>query len=791
MTESIAVCAVSADQSLIDDLADALSRLSATPPPSPANDAHEHTLAQLSQSVAAYWARPDAPARPTWRLCVFPTLEAALAGLPALAAECSVEWLLLDADLSPSAARQTLDALSAALHASARPPRLTPASWLLYLPEQPRHGLDGHLRGNLQVRRRGLPRAARRADLLRLLMDHLEHAHGNRLLARALGAAGVSRVARTVTAWMRSRWGEAWDVHYYTGSMVAALIDGFQRELGAQAATRCLDGCHEHALAAAALAGWQCYGRAYVLVVTSGMVDEFRGTLANLARAGAPGLIICAESPTGAWFAFQGARNSEEDNFAVLSARGLAHAFVDRPAALDAQLAGLFAELDARPQPAWLFATQAVLEARADGEPPCAPPKLAAAPRQEGCGDSVLAAVLEVINHADAPLLWQCGAFGPQARAQVARLAQRTGAALVDSLTRPGSVCAYEHGQPQPAYLGTLAMYGFSRRVHALINPEDDATPAPWLFCLASRLDQAATPFSEGRLLRQQRIVQVTHCAKHLAPFADLALAMPVETFLDAVEAHLAVAPQVLARRQAWLARVQQVDEFTPADYIATRPMTANYFFASLNALLHRLIRQRGWRYLGVYDVGRGGLSAVRNLPRTGPGFSGWYGRALMGDALMALPYLAGVSTEPVLAFIGDGARAMAPAVEMRLLQALARNPHGRDIAVCVFYLNNGVLSLIQTYLDKRLARDGRQQLSLPPQAPPPAAEHGACRLRYVRLDDFNPAVLEAALCAGGQVTVFDAPMIHNSDGDGLSLLSETAWTRRLPPAGPAPREPS
>lgn len=605
MIEPIAVCVVSADQSLIDDLADAMNRLSAhSPPPAFSDDVHEHTLAQLSRWVAAYWARPDAPARPAWRLCVFPSLEAALARLPALAAECAVEWLLLDADLSPTAARQTLDALSAAMQTPNRVLRLTPASWVLYLPEHPRHGVEGYLRGNLQVRQRGLPRAARCADLLRLLMDHLEHAHGNRLLARGLGApAGVSRVAQTVAAWMRSRWGEAWDVHYYTGSMVAALIDGFQREL-TNAPTRCLDGCNEHALAAAALAGWQLYGRAYVIVVTSGMVDEFRGTLANLARAGAPGLIVCAESPTDSWFAFQGARSRDEDNFAVLSARGLAHAFVDRPAALDAQLAGLFAELDVRPQPAWLFATQAVLEARADGTAPTPAPPLPACARDDGRQDSVLDAVLEVINHADAPLLWQCGAFSPQARAQAQRLAQRAGIALADSLTRPGSVSAYHDGQPQPAYLGTLAMYGFSRRVHALLNPDDGATPAPWLFCLASRLDQAATPFSEGRLLRQQRIVQVSHCAKHLAPFADLALAMPVEAFLAAVEARLDVAPDLLVRRQGWLAQVRQLDEFPPADRIATRPMSANYFFASLSDLLHRLIRQHHWRYLGVLALG-------------------------------------------------------------------------------------------------------------------------------------------------------------------------------------------
>src|SRR5690606_40824617 len=112
-----------------------------------------------------------------------------------------------------------------------------------------------------------------------------------------------------------------------------------------------------------------------------------------------------------------------------------------------------------------------------------------------------------------------------------------------------------------------------------------------------------------------------------------------------------------------------------PVDYLDTLPMSASYFTMHMGKLVHRLIQEENYRYTGVYDVGRGGLSALRNIPRTDPGFSGWYGRALMGDALSALPYIARTSRHNVLAFIGDGARALVPDIHHRLAEALARNP--------------------------------------------------------------------------------------------------------------------
>jgi len=47
--------------------------------------------------------------------------------------------------------------------------------------------------------------------------------------------------------------------------------------------------------------------------------------------------------------------------------------------------------------------------------------------------------------------------------------------------------------------------------------------------------------------------------------------------------------------------------------------MSPNYFFGRLNRLVEVIVSE-DYSYTGVYDVGRG-ISAIRNLSRTGPGF--------------------------------------------------------------------------------------------------------------------------------------------------------------------------
>ena len=188
-------------------------------------------------------------------------------------------------------------------------------------------------------------------------------------------------------------------------------------------------------------------------------------------------------------------------------------------------------------------------------------------------------------------------------------------------------------------YLGTLGMYGYSARVYDYLHSDGRLRPRDdqCVFFVKSRIAEVATPFSPRTLDRMLRVVQVTRQREHLAPFADHHVPADSLDFLREVRRRLDVRPEVRAARRAALAETaDSTSDMLHA--LPLMPMSPNYFFRRLGAVLDQLITTHGYTYTGVYDVGRGGLSAVRNLPRTGPGFSGWYGRALMGDALQAIP---------------------------------------------------------------------------------------------------------------------------------------------------------
>lgn len=719
------------------------------------------------------------------QLLHFPTLEAARAELARPGTGTGAELFIVDMSQQPVAEEDPFETLFSACQHDDGGQRLSPHSAVLYCSAQALPGWMEQAGGNRHLRVPLQDRAASRADLLRIAVDHLEHTRFNRLLARTVNPEQPPvSIASEVTRFMRARWRDDWDFHSYTGSMVACLIQSMQQTT-ADSGIRCLHGCNEHSLAVSALAGWQLYGRAYVIAVTSGMIDEFRGTLANLKRAGAPGLIICADSPDTTWFAFQGTLDADHDGRRVIAARGLRHVFIQRVDEIAAKLTQAFAMLAEHSEPVFVLASQAALESRPRQPlnlalPAPASPSLAAPSETQR---AALDEAMRLINQAPLHMLWQCGRLSDSQRQRIYAIADAAGIALADTITHPGSVGPYHQGQAVPNYLGPLSLYGFSRRIyqflhqdHELLGPEQQC-----LFFIKSKVDQAATPFSEGKLKRQTRVVQLNHERRHLSPFTDLALEMPLDRFLDHVQAHLAVAPEVLALRRAKLQRIQALPETVPVDRIVTLPMTANYFFLQLGDLLRELIERHDYRYTGIYDVGRCGISALRNVPRTGPGFSGWYGRALMGDGLMALPYVAASSADNVLAFVGDGARALVPDIETRLAASLARNPHMPGRNVTLFYLSNGLLSMIQTYLDKRYACNGARQVTVAGRAsqPTPMEPGGPLAVNRHRLTQFDAQWLRDALTTPNSLNIIDVTLAHNSDGDGLSLISETAWNRR------------
>lgn len=662
------------------------------------------------------------------------------------------------------------------------PARPSPCSAMLLCEEQVLGRWMCRLGGNRLVRVPHSNPWQRRADILRLILDHLEHAHFSRMLARASQKAdGQVTLAQKIHHLMTERWGDQWDFHFYTGSMVAGFIDSM-KSLLQETDSHCLTGNNEHSLAVSALAGWQLYGRAYVIAMTSGMIDEARGTLANLKRAAAPGIIVCADSPETIWYPFQGTLDADSDGHAVIAARGLWHGFMRTPDDMPACLANAFQALDERPAPTFVLATQHVLESQATIlEPVVQRPSSKAATlscvQRERLDQAVAA-----INHDNARMLWHCGRLTPDERSQILPLAEKAGIALVDSIIHPGSVPAFSDGKSVANYLGTLSMYGFNRAVYEFLEAQStNEEGAPWLFFLKGKVEQSSTPYSEGKLKRNFRIGQVNCNEAHLSPFTLLGLDVRLADFLNYLEPRLQVDDSVLRQRRARIEQLRKLPAAQPSDLIETMPMTPNYFFHQLGRLVIDLIESRGYRYTGVYDVGRCGLSAMRNVARTDPGFSGWYGRALMGDGLMSLPYIALKNERNVLAFIGDGARAMVPNVEQHLVSSSIRGIAGRGGNVTVFYLSNGVLSMIQTYLDKRYTLNGCSQVNVPltewKEAPVEHAEDDVTVHRRV-IRQFCPELLGEALMAPRRINFFDVWLGHNSEGDGLSLISEGSWSR-------------
>ncbi|HUE92334.1 decarboxylase [Pseudomonas sp.] len=804
MKATLGICLVTRDQPLIEDVSFVIEQLQAglQPParvadwplvigdceemhralgPRPCNEAVLETLMVQAQRYLQ-GCTANAAALPDLWMMAFGSLKEAQAQLRLQGSQLSSELFILD--LGEQLQAGDCDPFDE-LIATVPNPRLSPHSALLYCSLSALPGWMNTTGGNRHLRVVGQDRAARRADLLRIVLDHLEHAYFNRLLARSIGGPLLPvSLACEVTRFMRSRWQERWDFHFYTGSMVAGLIQSMQQSL-VGTSVRCLSGCNEHSLAVSAMAGWQLFGRAYVITVTSGMIDEFRGTLANLKRIGAPGLIICADSPESVWYAFQGTHDGDNDGRRVIEAKGLRQVFIRKVEEIGSCLEQAFAMLAERAEPVFILASQGVLESRPKVPLDVRLPEPSAIPATALSNSQIeaLDQALELINQQPLHLLWQCGKLSVEQRRRVHALAERGAIALADSITQPGSVGPYHEGRPVPNYLGPLSLYGFSRRIYQFVhtNHELNGPQSHCVFFLKGKVDQAATPFSEGKLKRQLRVVQVNHEPRHLSPFTDLALDVPLDVFLEHIERGLQVEPHVLALRRAKLASLSATSESVAADHIETLPMTSNYFFRRLGNLVRELIEQQDYRYIGVYDVGRCGISALRNVPRTDPGFSGWYGRALMGDGLMALPYIAMTGTGNVLAFVGDGARALVPDIEARLAQELANDPGASKRNVTLFYLTNGLLSMIQTYLDKRYAHNGAQQVAVTSAAPLAATLErvGPISLHRERLETFDEARLRSALTRPGQLNIFDVLLAHNSEGDGLSLVSETAWNRQ------------
>jgi thiamine pyrophosphate-dependent acetolactate synthase large subunit-like protein len=612
-----------------------------------------------------------------------------------------------------------------------------------------------------------------RTEQLVAVMDFVERTVDRPRHHRASTRSSTSALGDALVRFLDARAGTAWTLLYYTGSSISPLIEHAEA-LARERGVLVLRGANEHSLAAGALANHLLYGTPFLMVVGIAMMDELRGTLANLWAAGARGFIVCPEAEEGSWFTFQGTISPDEDMRAALAARRVPCVYLDRVATLDERLDEAFRSYEEGRGPVVLLATHEVLDEKSLPPKDAPPPP----PRIVFTGNDHLERAVAIVNSDPARLLWQASRLSDEEAHLCEAIAERAGIALCDTLGHPGPT--RRDGRPIPNYLGTLGLYGFRQRVHAFLHEGGRLRPRQdqCVFFLKSKIGQRALNFTPCRR-EGLRMVQVTHRADHVAPDAELALVMDAKEFLRAVHARLDVDPPVLRSRAAALEAALAAPEVTDlASVMPSLPMAPSAFFRGLGELVSTMIEEDGYTYTGVYDVGRCSVSALRSVARTTRGFSGWYGRALMGDAPAALPILAARAPGNVVAFIGDGARAMIADPVPALLDNATAQPERFDKNVTVFYFSNGTYSGIRAHRERLASRwGGRQMRALDLLPPDGDARVGPLEVVRRRIVTFDREFLREALLARGRLNLFTVFVGHATDDDAFTLVT-TSWER-------------
>ncbi|MDE1461505.1 thiamine pyrophosphate-dependent enzyme [Spartinivicinus poritis] len=626
-------------------------------------------------------------------------------------------------------------------------------------------------------------RSVLQTKLLCLWMDFFEMSYANRRIKPTIKDIPHNLLGEQLLNLFSLKAQNNWLFFYFTGSIVSSLIQYVESKIKPMGIPA-LRGPSEHSLACGAMANWQLYQKPFLIVVTSGMIDEFKGTLANLRDAKAKGIIICAENRANQWFAFQGTISQDEDTRDVLAAYRVPHLYMDNIDNVDNDLLKVAELYDLEQGPVVLLVTQAVLEAvshidinfskknshqnKATSISPC---------------QQTLDKVVDIINHGPEKLLWQCGPMNDTELEMTLSIASRAGIALVDSLTYPGVIPKFYNGKRNSNYLGTLSIYGYSPRVYNYLHTNNKLNPPgeQCLFFLKSKIPQIATPFPEGRLERKIDIVQLTNNPNHIAPFTNHGLTMNYLDFLHYVNEHLNVPNTLRIKRYHTINSL--ID--TPSDVVnklPTLPMSPNFFFAKLNDLIERLIVEHGYDYTGLYDVGRCGISAIRNVAKTRRGFSGWYGRALMGDALLASVGIAYTCPTNIIAFIGDGAKGVVPDVLPSFIENAIAHPNQMNKNITIFFFQNAGHSVINTYQERILFKRTSRQMRLV-NIHFPDWEDDLCglKIKSQTIETFDNQMLASALLEPQRINLFSVVVSHNNEGDGISLATATGWQRDDP----------
>lgn len=613
------------------------------------------------------------------------------------------------------------------------------------------------------------------AETVRAFTDLVQARYAN-IRAMLPDTEAPATLATELTGFLTEQAGSVWGLHFFTGSIISKLIQD-ATVLARRAGNPVLRGPNEHSLACGALARWQLRSAPFLLVATSGMANELKGTLANLRDSQARGFIVFGENEPGTWQPFQGTMHDHEDSKSVFEAYGLPCFYLTDPNRLAEDLTAAFRAYHRRSGPVVLLVSPPVLRHTGDIQPP----RVRTAAARPQVEEDTVDAIARLLNQDPSSIVWQCGKLNNAERDLVYDLARRAGVALVDSLGRPGTVARYHNGQVVDEYLGTMSLYGCSPEVWSFLHPSDRMLPygEQALFFLKSRIQDLATPFPEKILYERARVVQVTDTASHIAPFTDIPVIEELYSFLRRLAARLDPEERVVRVRREAIGRARLAAR-DPLAQVPSIPMSHEYFFTKLNEVLTGLIVDHGYTYTGVYDVGRGGISAVRNMVRTGPGFSGWYGRALMGDALLAVPSVALSDPGNVLSFIGDGAANLVPSIVPSLAQQLRYESGCLEGNVSIFFLLNGAFSIIRSYRELQHAATADAQMSiLTPVAAPRQEKWGEVTVTRERVTTVDPEHLAKRLLEPATVNLFSVYLAHDNEGDDIMPLSRKNWRMR------------
>lgn len=613
------------------------------------------------------------------------------------------------------------------------------------------------------------------ADIACAFVDSVQ-LHYNARLRRPM-LPKPSTVAGAIADFLTDQAGSEWGLSYYTGSGVATFIEDFEQR-AIRNGSPIVRGPSEHSLACSALARWRLDRAPFAIVVTTGMEDEFRGTIANHVAVRTRGFIVCCDTRTDQWHPFQGTIHRGADSRPALFARDFPVVYIGRSDEIARGLAEAFAAYSADRGPVMVIATREVLQASVPlGELP--PPAEERAPRAEVVRGDEVEQLATVLNTARRRLLCQVGPLGDGARDLLYGLARKAGIGLVDSVAQPGTVSRYHDGHVVDEYLGTLSMYGYSARVYEYLFAEGTVRSADEqsLMFIGTQIPQIDVPLAEPNL-RQLAPIQITPWEADLAPFTGLGIVGDIEEVLRILHQRLAVDPDVLAYRRAAMSAAGDSDGDV-VGLLPVLPMTTNHFFRRLRGILDGLIRREDYRYVGVYDIGRAGLSAVNGLPRTGPGVSGWFGRGLMGDGLMSLPGIVTRRNANVLSFTGDGAANMTPDIVPALVQQIVADHSNFDHNLSIFRFVNGSHSVIRTYregIQPALVTGQTGVLSFTPEDY--ERRHGSLTVRHRRVVEFDDVPFAEQLTERDTINLYSVITGHNNEGDGLGRFAALGWQR-------------